>query len=369
MSLLIPSRNAVVVQVNDTMSHAFDSSLDADRHQASILIVDDQKLNLIVLKSLLKQHGYVNVTTVEDPREVEELWSRQRFDLMLLDLEMPNLPGIEVMKILERIGRDPYLPILVITANTEETTRLEALSHGAQDFLNKPFNPSEVISRIRNMLSVRILYKRMEEKIQERTRQLHETRLEVIRCLGRAAEYRDNETGRHVIRIGQISALLARVMGLSEHHCDLIMHATPMHDVGKIGIPDHILLKPARLEAEEFEIIKTHAVIGGNILSGYREEPLVTARTIALTHHEKWDGSGYPNQISGESIPIESRICAVADVFDALTSWRPYKQPWSIDDAVQYIVRERNRHFDPRVVDAMLDNMEAIRSIKSTISD
>ncbi|MEO5346493.1 MAG: response regulator [Magnetococcus sp. YQC-9] len=351
------------------MSTPFDASLDAERQQANILIVDDQRLNLIVLRSLLKQHGYVNVTTVEDPREVEALWSRQRFDLMLLDLEMPHLPGIEVMKIVERIGQDPYLPILVITANTEESTRLEALEHGAQDFLNKPFNPSEVLSRIRNMLTVRLLYKRMEDKIQERTRQLHETRLEVIRCLGRAAEYRDNETGRHVIRIGQISAHLARVLGLSERHCDLILHATPMHDVGKIGIPDHILLKPGRLDVDEFEIIKTHAIIGGNILSGYREEPLVTARSIALTHHEKWDGSGYPNHLSGETIPIESRICAVADVFDALTSWRPYKHPWSVEEAMDYITNERGRHFDPRIVDVMLDNMDAIRTIKNSLCD
>ncbi|MBF0629039.1 MAG: response regulator [Magnetococcales bacterium] len=351
------------------MTAAIDSSLDAERNQARILIVDDQKLNLIVLKSLLRQHGYVNVVTLDDPRQVEELWIQQRFDLMLLDLEMPHLSGIEVMRVLERISRDPYLPILVITANTEESTRLEALAHGAQDFLNKPFNPSEVLSRIRNMLTVRLLYKRMEEKIRERTRQLHETRLEVIRCLGRAAEYRDNETGQHVIRMGQFSALIARQMGLSEAHCDLILHATPMHDVGKIGIPDRILLKPGRLEPEEFEIIKAHATIGGSILSGYREEPLITAHKIALTHHEKWDGSGYPKGLSGEAIPIESRICAVADVFDALTSWRPYKQPWTTEDAIALITRERGSHFDPTVVDALLASMEEIMAIKLAICD
>ncbi|MBF0273554.1 MAG: response regulator [Magnetococcales bacterium] len=351
------------------MSITIDSSLDAERHQAHILIVDDQKLNLIVLKSLLKQHGFANVVTLDDPRQVEELWIQQRFDLMLLDLEMPFLTGIEVMRVLERIGRDPYLPILVITANTEETIRLEALAHGAQDFLNKPFNPSEVISRIRNMLTVRLLYKRMEEKIKERTRQLHETRLEVIRCLGRAAEYRDNETGQHVIRIGQFSAHIARRLGLSESHCDLIMHATPMHDVGKIGIPDNILLKPSRLEPHEFDIIKTHATIGGNILSGYRDEPLVTAHKIALTHHEKWNGTGYPSGLAGEQIPIESRICAAADVFDALTSWRPYKKPWSVQDAVDLITRERGAHFDPDVVDALLAGMDEIMIIKNSICD
>ncbi|MBF0341664.1 MAG: response regulator [Magnetococcales bacterium] len=351
------------------MPAAIDTSLNAERNQARILIVDDQKLNLIVLKSLLRQHGYQNVVTLDDPRQVEELWIQQRFDLMLLDLEMPHLPGIEVMRVLERIGRDPYLPILVITANTEESTRLEALAHGAQDFLNKPFNPSEVLSRIRNMLTVRLLYKRMEEKIKERTRQLHETRLEVIRCLGRAAEYRDNETGQHVIRIGQFSAHIARCLGMSEAHCDLILHATPMHDVGKIGIPDRILLKPGRLDTDEFEIIKSHATIGAGILAGYREEPLITAHKIALTHHERWDGTGYPHGLKGENIPIESRICAVADVFDALTSWRPYKQPWSIEDATALIIRERGAHFDPVVVDAMLGGMDTIRSIKQTICD
>ncbi|MBF0182441.1 MAG: response regulator, partial [Magnetococcales bacterium] len=287
------------------MSNPIDSSLDSERNQARILIVDDQKLNLIVLKGLLRQHGYINVVTLEDPREVERTWRSQRFDLMLLDLEMPHLSGIEVMKILERSEREAYLPILVITANTEESTRLEALAHGAQDFLNKPFNPSEVLSRIRNMLTVRLLYKRMEEKIIERTRQLHETRLEVIRCLGRAAEYRDNETGQHVIRMGQFAACIAQQMGLTADHCDVILNATPMHDVGKIGVPDAILLKPGRLTPEEFAVIKTHTTIGGNILAGYHDEPLITAQRIALTHHEKWNGGGYPVGLRCGEIPIE----------------------------------------------------------------
>ncbi|MBF0293693.1 MAG: response regulator [Magnetococcales bacterium] len=351
------------------MSNPIDSSLDSERNQARILIVDDQKLNLIVLKGLLRQHGYVNVVTLEDPREVEQAWRAQRFDLMLLDLEMPHLSGIEVMKILERCERAAYLPILVITANTEESTRLEALAHGAQDFLNKPFNPSEVLSRIRNMLTVRLLYKRMEEKIIERTRQLHETRLEVIRCLGRAAEYRDNETGQHVIRMGQFAACIAQQMGLRDDHCDVILNATPMHDVGKIGVPDAILLKPGRLTPEEFSVIKTHTTIGGNILAGYHDEPLVTAQRIALTHHEKWNGGGYPAGLSREEIPIESRICAVADVFDALTSRRPYKDAWPVEQAVALIVGERGAHFDPQVVDAFMAGMETILTIKRSICD
>ncbi len=351
------------------MSTFIDSSLDTERDLARILIVDDQKLNLIVLKSLLRQHGYTNVTTLEDPRLVTALWVKQRFDLMLLDLEMPHMSGIEVMQSLGKIEKDAYLPILVITANTEESTRLEALAHGAQDFLNKPFNPSEVLSRIRNMLTVRLLYKRMEEKIIDRTRQLHETRLEVIRCLGRAAEYRDNETGQHVIRMGQFSAHIAQLMGLSKEHCNLILNATPMHDVGKIGIPDRILLKPARLEPEEFEIIKTHPLIGSNILAGYHDEPLITAQKIALTHHEKWNGTGYPNGLKQKEIPIESRICAVADVFDALTSIRPYKPAWSVEDAIALITYERNAHFDPEAVDALLRGMDVILSIKKTLCD
>lgn len=351
------------------MSTSIDTSLDVDRNLARILIVDDQKLNLIVLRSLLKQHGYINVVTLDDPLQVAPLWLQQRFDLILLDLEMPGMSGIEVMKTLENIEQDAYLPILVITANTEESTRLEALAHGAQDFLNKPFNPSEVLSRIRNMLTVRLLYKRMEDKISERTRQLHETRLEVIRCLGRAAEYRDNETGQHVIRMGQFAAHIAHRMGLSATHCDLILNATPMHDVGKIGIPDRILLKPGRLEPEEFEIIKTHPIIGSNILAGYHDEPLITARKIALTHHEKWNGNGYPNGLKREEIPIESRICAVADVFDALTSKRPYKLAWSVEEALALITRERGEHFDPQAVDALLGGMDVILSIQKTICD
>ncbi|MCM8738817.1 PAS domain S-box protein [Azospirillum sp. A1-3] len=205
--------------------------------------------------------------------------------------------------------------------------------------------------------------------MRERTRGLVESRLSVIRCLGRAGEYRDNETGMHVARVGQISRLLALALGLGDERAEIILHAAPLHDVGKIGIPDDILLKPGKLTVDEFAVMKTHASIGADILGHGDEEPLRTARIIALTHHEKWDGSGYPNGLRGEAIPIEGRIVAVCDVFDALTSTRPYKTPWSIDDALRLLRENAGTHFDPTVVDAFHRILPAVLDVRGRYAD
>ena len=339
--------------------------------QAKILIVDDQTPNVTLLEKMLRAEGYGNVHGLTDPRQVYDLYERERFDLVLLDLNMPYLTGFEVMQQLRELEPDSYAPILVLTAQPDMKTRLRALESGARDFLAKPFDRLEVLTRIRNMLEVRLMHnqirdqnKVLEEKVRERTQQLSDTRLEVIRRLGRAAEYRDNETGLHIIRMSKYSWLLGRAAGMSEEACEMLLNASPMHDIGKIGIPDRILLKPGKLDAEEWEIMKTHSAIGAEILSGHRSELMEMAREIALAHHEKWDGSGYPRGLAGEEIPLVGRIVALCDVFDALTTARPYKHAWPVEEAIAYIHDNSGKHFDPALTRLCPEIMPDILEIR-----
>ena len=329
-----------------------------------ILIVDDNPANVQLLEMMLYIAGYTNVRSTTDPTEVKGLHQKWSFDVILLDIKMPELDGFGVMEQLAEIDAEDYLPVLVITAQQEQETRLKALEWGAKDFVTKPFDKSEVLHRIANMMEVRALYNErkrqaeiLEAKVRERTRELNdrnmeleETRLEIIRRLGRAGEYRDNETGMHVIRMSKCCQRLALAAGLDEEHAKHILNANPMHDVGKIGIPDRILLKPGRFDPDEWEIMKTHTTIGADIIGDHRSPIMKMARTIARTHHEKWDGSGYPNALKGEEIPFDGRISAVCDVFDALTSERPYKTAWPVDEAVAYINENSGSHFDPALV-------------------
>jgi putative two-component system response regulator len=271
---------------------------------------------------------------------------------------MPYLDGFKVMELLSQFEIDDYLPILVITGQDDRETKLTALDSGAKDFIAKPFDRVEAMNRIRNMLHVRLLHNQvknskllLEKKVEERTSELTATRLEVIRRLSVAAEFCDNETGHHIIRIGKMCSLLAKEYGMDKRRQEMMLHAAPMHDVGKIGIPDSILKKPGKLDSEEWKIMKTHTIIGENILRGQEYDLLHCARVIALTHHEKWDGSGYPNGLMGTDIPIEGRICAIADVFDALTSNRPYKEAWPFERAREEILNSRGSHFDPQIVE------------------
>ncbi len=338
---------------------------------ANILIVDDQPTNVKLLQRMLEGSGFNNISTTTDSREVSALYQNNRFDLVLLDINMPHLNGFEVMAELAAVERDSYLPILVLTAQTDNETRLRALDLGAKDFLTKPFDRVEVLTRIRNMLEVRLLHnqvrdqnKILEEKVQIRTKELLDTRLEIIRRLGRAAEYRDNETGFHIIRMSKFAQSIGRSYGMSDYDAEILLHASPMHDIGKIGIPDRILLKPGQLNEEEWEIMKTHAIIGAEILSGHNSDLIETARIIALTHHERWDGTGYPNKLAGKDIPLVGRIVAICDVFDALTSERPYKRPWSIEEALKYIEENAGKHFDPDVVTIFLHVLPDILKVK-----
>jgi len=325
--------------------------------QSNILIVDDVPVNVKLLKKILASAGYTNIFTTSDSREALPLYLNNDIDLLLLDIRMPHLTGFEVMELLKESTPTDYLPIMVLTAELTHETRLQALSGGAKDFLTKPFERLETLQRIHNILEVHLLYKRvsqqneeLEQKVKARTQQLEHSQHEIIQRLGVAAEYKDNETGNHVLRVSQFSKLLALAAGLSREESETISNAVPMHDIGKIGIPDHILLKPARLDPEELKIMQSHVEIGAKILSGSDSLIMTVAREVILTHHEKWDGSGYPNGISGDKIPISGRICAICDVFDALTSERPYKEAWPIDKAMQLLRNESGKQFDPKLV-------------------
>ena len=338
---------------------------DADLTSAKILIVDDQELNVQLLRRILEEAGYSNLVSATDSRHALPLFSATQPDLVLLDLAMPHLDGFAVMEQLApRLAEGVYLPILVLTADISQDAKRRALAAGARDFLAKPFDHVEVLLRIKNLLQTRQLHLQLqgqnqilELKVRERTRDLEEARLEILERLALVAEYRDDTTQRHALRVGGTAARLAYELGLPEDEAELIRRAAPLHDVGKIGIPDRILLKPASLTAEEFEIIKTHTIIGARILAGSHSPVLELGEVIALTHHEWWDGGGYSG-LKGEMIPLAARIVAVVDVFDALMNERPYKQAWPLDDAVAQIRQLNGQQFDTQVVEAFLRLLE-----------
>jgi putative two-component system response regulator len=327
---------------------------------ARILVVDDEDTNVAVLRRILARAGFERVEATTDPREVAALYIQQRPDLILLDLHMPHLDGLEVMDQLNEIAEASYLPILILSGDLTPEARQDALSRGAKDFVAKPFMPDELLLRIRTLLETRFLYLQiqsqnqlLEAKVRERTRALEEAQYEIIERLAIAAEFRDDNTGQHTQRVGQMSALVARQIGLPDSQVALIRRGAELHDVGKIGVPDAILLKIGKLTDDEFAIVKTHTSIGARILSGGKFPLLRLSEEIAFTHHERWDGSGYAG-IRGTDIALAGRIVAVADVFDALTQQRPYKPAWPVNDAIGEIERQRAKQFDPDVVDAFL---------------
>ncbi|HEY0074044.1 MAG TPA: HD domain-containing phosphohydrolase [Abditibacteriaceae bacterium] len=329
---------------------------------ARFLIVDDELANVRVLERMLEGWGCLNVTGTTNPYEAPTLFGAFQPDLVLLDVMMPGLDGFGVMQQLQPLIPDgDYLPILMLTADTAEPTKHKALAVGAKDFLTKPFHMAELSLRISNLIETRLLHlqikeqnRNLEEKVRERTTALAQSEIETVECLALAAEFRDDDTGQHTQRVGHTSALLAKCLGLPNDHMKLIRRAAQLHDVGKIGIADSILLKPGKLTPEEFSIMKEHAVIGAHILERNHTPLLQLASRIALTHHERWDGSGYPHRFSGEEIPLAGRIVAVADVFDALTHDRPYKKAWPVAEATAEIEAQSGRQFDERIVKAFL---------------
>jgi putative two-component system response regulator len=331
---------------------------------ARILIVDDEDANIEILQRILAREGFSRITSTSDSREAINCYIEHRPDLILLDLHMPHLDGLQVMEQLNEIAEASYLPILILSGDLTPAARRDALSRGAKDFVSKPFQPDELLLRIKTLLETRFLYiqiqgqnQLLEAKVRERTRELVEAQIEIIERLAIAAEFRDDNTGQHTHRVGQMSALVAKQLGLPDGQVSLIRRAAELHDVGKIGVPDTILLKMGKLTADEFEIVKTHTVIGARILSGGKFPLLRLAEEVAFSHHERWDGEGYA-RIRGVDVPLAGRIVAVADVFDALTQQRPYKPAWPVAEAIGEIDRQRSRQFDPDVVDSFLRVIE-----------
>ncbi|QYJ95895.1 MULTISPECIES: response regulator [Shewanella] len=330
--------------------------------KATVLVVDDTPENIDILVGILGDEYKVKVA-IDGPKALA-IAGKSAPDIILLDVMMPGMNGYEVCKRLKQEPLTAHIPVIFVTALTDVADETQGFELGAVDYITKPVSAPVVKARVKTHLSLYDQKRLLEQEVKARTRELEVTRLEIIRRLGRAAEYKDNETGMHVIRMSHYARLLARQAGMSEHFCELIYNASPMHDIGKIGTPDAILKKPAKLDDEEWREMQRHAEIGAEIIGEHPDPMLEMARRIALTHHEKWDGSGYPKGLSGEEIPIEGRIVAIADVFDALTSIRPYKQAWSVEDTLALIDREAGKHFDPELVThfkAIVDEAVKIR--------
>ncbi len=332
------------------------------RTEDRILVVDDEPTNVVLLVRLLEWAGYTDIITAVDGCSALKQVDSCNPDLVILDLHMPGKDGYQVLKEIRAGKHDgAFLPILAYTADATREARERALTLGASDFLTKPGERTEIKLRVRNLLAIRSLQRSLSDKndaleslIKDRTLELEETQAEVVNRLAIAGEFRDEETGDHTFRVGDIAAKIAAMLGLPREQVRLIALAARLHDIGKIGISDLILLKPGKLTTQEYEDMKRHTTLGGRMLANGQTPLLHMAERIALTHHEWFDGSGYPDGRSGEEIPIEGRIVAVADVFDALTSERPYKSAWTVDAAISEIRSLSGLQFDPQVVAAFL---------------
>ncbi|MBD3824620.1 MAG: response regulator [Epsilonproteobacteria bacterium] len=351
-----------------------------DRYK--ILAVDDEPFNLDLIEATFMEFESVDISYATNGFEALEALARDRFDVVLLDISMPNMNGIEV---LQKVRQNPELvalPILMVTANAEKER--EALSLGASDFITKPYDIDILSSRTLNYAKLSHYQKQiqnqnqiLEEQVKERTLELQkalklskETEYEISIRLGRASEFRDLETGGHIKRMSHYSKLLAKLYGLSDEECELVLYAAPLHDIGKVGIPDRILLKPGKFEGNEFEIMKQHAALGAKMLEGADQFPVLQAgRIIALEHHEKYDGSGYPHNKKGEGIHLYARIVAVADVFDALSSKRCYKEPMPLDRVLEIMKKDAGVHFDPHLIELFLANLDQFLEIKERYVD
>ena len=326
----------------------------------------------MILEKLLESEGYTDVTKLTDPINILPAMMADKYDLLLLDIEMPHMNGFEVMQqIRESSVAKQLVPILILTGKQGAEVRNKALESGAQDFVNKPFDQTEVVLRVHNLLRVRLAYlsqtkiaEELERKVVERTAELDAATNFLIKSLAQAGEMRDTDTGLHVLRVGQYARILSDAFGLPADIGYLIEKAAPLHDLGKIGIPDSILLKEGKLDNDERELMNTHAQLGADLLSDHDSMLVQLAASIAVSHHERWDGNGYPRKLSGESIPVEGRITAISDVFDALTTVRPYKDAWPIEQAIELIKSEAGKQFDPSLVELFLANIEEIVEVR-----
>jgi cyclic di-GMP phosphodiesterase len=375
-----------------------DRAMDDRLKAAKVMIVDDEPTNIKVLRRLLELDGFTSFVTTTDSSAAVGLIIQEQPDVVLLDLMMPYVSGLEILAKVRSEPTISYIPVVILTAVTDRDTRVQAVETGATDFLNKPVDPSELIPRVRNVLSVKTYQDQLrnysndlEAAVRQRTAELESSRRDLIHCLARAAEYRDDDTGHHVLRVGQYARLIGGALGMDESELDTLEQAALLHDIGKIGVPDEVLLKPGRLSSEEFSLMQKHAGFGKRILSSCEIDDermlrthaekgahilevgssrvLKLARTIALTHHERWDGTGYPLGLKGNDIPLAGRITAVADVFDALSSKRCYKNAFPLDECFDIMEKERGEHFDPAVLDAFKKVRDQIVSVQLRFAD
>ncbi|MEZ6103739.1 MAG: response regulator [Pirellulaceae bacterium] len=366
-----------------------------DPRLSTVMIIDDEPVNIKVTRRYLQLAGYENFITTSESRQAFSVILERLPDLILLDVMMPEVSGLEILQQVRSTAAIANIPVLILTASTDAETKSKALELGATDFLAKPVVASDLLPRVRNALILKAhqdhlerYAEHLEREVQRRTEELHHSRREVVEILARAAECRDDDTGHHIVRVGLYAAIIAKTLGCDHRFVELIEQAAQLHDVGKIAIPDAILMKPSELTDDEFALMRKHCYFGQKILLSTHEESVATsssmpngrpsqihsplvhmAAVIAATHHERWDGKGYPNGLKGDQIPLEGRITAVADVYDALSSRRPYKPPFSQQECFDLLLRSRGTHFDPRVLDAFFQSIQHIERIRSELAD
>ncbi|MEZ6854456.1 response regulator [Halodesulfovibrio aestuarii] len=339
------------------------------RDKLTVLVVDDAPENIEILRTILQPQYKVKAARTGE-KALQIARNNPSPDMILLDVVMPSMDGYEVCRRLKEDPATAEIPIIFITAKNSADNETQGFELGAVDYISKPVLPAIVKARVGTQLALRNQTHHLEELVLQRTKELQNTHLELIRCLGQAAEYKDNETGLHVIRMSHYARIIAQQVDTGDDWVQLVFQAAPMHDVGKIGIPDSILNKPGKLTKEEWQIMRKHPEYGAEIIGDNHPSLLLsTAREIALTHHEKWDGTGYPYGLAGEDIPLSGRVVAIADVFDALTSERPYKSAWSVEDAVALIHEDAGKHFDPDLVTVFLSELPAVLEIKKKYAE
>lgn len=381
----------MIVQDQSTgVGTTFSSSLLPPR-RPTIMIVDDIAVNVKVVQAHLSAAGFEDFVTTTDSSQVMATIRRCGPDILLLDIMMPGVSGLDILQSVRDNEEFRLMPVLVLTGAESQELKRKALQLGATDFLAKPVDAEELVPRVQNALLVKSHHDDLEARVRLRTAELEKVRHELIYCLARASEYRDNETGNHVVRVGCFAQIIGEQLGLGAEHIDMLRQAATLHDLGKIGVPDAVLLKPGKLTPEEFELMKkhsgfgkkicrpmsleemgafsSHTMVGANIMSGCSSPILAMAATIALTHHERWDGSGYPLGLAGEDIPIEGRITAVADVFDALSSKRPYKPAFPLEKCFRILDENRGTHFDPVVLDAFMTRRDDVVATQIAYAD
>ena len=349
----------------------------ASSYRSTVLVIDDQSTGRVILEEIVRGvDPSIQVQTFADPIAAIEWAKTHPVDLVLTDYKMPQLDGVETIRRIRGIYSCMDVPIVVVTVLEDRETRYKALEAGATDFLTKPVDQYECRARCRNLLTMRrqqiVIKDRarlLEQQVSEAVRDIRLREVETIFRLGKAGEFRDEGTGTHIIRMAKYSRLIAEDLKLSDDECDIIELAAPMHDIGKIGTPDHILLKPGKLVAEEIVIMQGHARIGYDILRDSPSKYLRMGAVIALGHHERFDGKGYPSRLAGEDIPLAARVVAVADVFDALTSIRPYKPAWRVSEALAYLTEQRGKHFDPRCIDSFMRQLDKVLAVREKFQD